>query len=414
VSTVAEGVRASADIPAGSLLIREKPHCTADFTLSDNKDFAKTIASLQAQLSSGLPPSIKDELTKAMPNSAQALARHCMAFGGEEGSTGMVAAVLPKIAALAHSDTPNCTLSVAWGFRVNDRIIVSVLALRDISAGEHLTIAHTTSLVDPRRRQARLQWLQRKPAGGTEPQAAWVQPLTAVKSGGSVSAELGADFDHVPPSGTVNKGTAPQAFESSLAFLVKATASLEETHWMMLAARRTCIVSLMYLGKWPAAWSQLRAQTRAVFSMLPLAHVEAQYHTHALAEHILRAWNVEDTSAAAAASIGAMMRYTSALQDEKNRAAGTARAPSPIPTSLATAMASQAQAEVKGTENGDDDAATEEELKRAAVANSAALAAAAVRIAGHEDAWVCNMLHGAQVLRAAQQQGFVNGPPPGM
>lgn len=397
---------ATVDIPAGAVVVREFPFAAVDFKFAAHSNFVDAVAALQPHLLPGLPPSIKDVIYKNKEQSVQALAGYCVAFGGEEGSPDMVMTVLPKIASLSDSNQPNCTLSVAWGFRINERIIVSVVTLRPITAGESLKISHGSVLIDPVAREARRSWraLARVPAqqsdsaptqptGGTAP---WVQGVIAVKAEGALSPELVADFAHVIPSARVTKSSATEAHQASAAFLGRAEQALADTHWMMIAARRTAIVSLMYLAKWSAAWGILQTQSRAVFKLLPPAHAEAQYHTHALAEHILRAWNVEDPSAAGAASIGAMMRYTMAAHHVRGTFYKSA---------------------TNGGDGGESHDAGEEGVQDSSATPASAKAKeeedekVTEMLRGHEEAWVRDMLHGAQILRPAQQQAFIDGPP---
>jgi hypothetical protein len=157
----------------------------------------------------------------------------------------------------------------------------------------------------------------------------------------------------VPGSALVSAKTAPDAFAAATSFLSAAVEACPPSHPALFAARRTAIVALMHQQKWAEAWAVLRVQAIAVFLLLPHpADAEAQYHAHGLAEHILRGWQVTDAKAAGDASLGAMLRYTA----HSKRTGGG------------------------GTDHG-------------------------------PDAWVRDMMAGAQVLRPAQAQGFVDAAP---
>jgi hypothetical protein len=131
--------------------------------------------------------------------------------------------------------------------------------------------------------------------------------------------------------------------------------ALPATHPAVVAARRTAIVGLMHQQLWAEAWAVLRAQACAIFAILPhAADAEAQYGTHGLAEHILRGWALTDPKAAGDASLGAMLRFTAYSKRSTEGGAADDRGP---------------------------------------------------------DAWVRDMMAGAQVLRQAQAQGFVDAVP---
>ena len=290
-STTTSGWIATAQIPAGTVLIRER-----SLAVSNSIDDAPI------------------EVAAAEHGGA---VRACLWFGADvsEARTRVIA-VLPRLAAVAHSSAPNATLAMPIRWVPHEGTILTLLALTSISAGEQVTAARVEILQSPSRRAAQLLAMRVKESDDE-------RDVLAV-------AALDARLTAAPgvPTDVASRATAIKAMKTTFEALGSVTgdvrsavdawlcgeaaaAGLGVGHWRVIEARVRATCAAAAVAEWPDAWQRLALLTLAVAACgVHRSHADALRLTMELSGVIVRGWQKDDPAAALEATAGGLLART--------------------------------------------------------------------------------------------------------
>lgn len=424
---------ATADIPSGTLLIREVPCLVADN--------AHGLSSLRKAYDDWKSSSKHDQVVAALPSEAYTPTRQAPAHStmenfsrvqcsvlsfGPDRKSDSVSALFPTISWLGHSCAPNATTHIPTRYRIDNRLILSIIATEDISAGTEITISYVDLLQRPTDRKAQLTAALGSActctvckSGSIGRESATVAAAGTEGPAGSDSSSvsdsrgrLGLDAALVSRAAGASEAAAaglPAAYNTAMGckdlierarklegFLSDAQAVLAGTHWRMIHARHALILCYGGQKRYADAWKQLEKQVNAIYSILPASHADAQRLTMDIGGEILRAWMRVDKMAALEASAGSLLRSKSMPSTGTDSGAGAGAA--------AAAPVSNRDA----ADWGPDAALSSSALPTAAGSLGAAIASQARGIDGISPIpWVRDMVRGNEVLRPYVEQGFV-------
>ena len=299
---------ASAFIPAGAVLIRERP-----LAVSGAMDDAPV------------------EVAAAAHGGA---ARASLWFGADVASArARVAVVVPRLAAVAHSSAPNATLATPVRWAPHENTILTLLALVPIGAGEKVTCARAEILQSPAKRAAQLAAMCVKESTDERD----VRAVAALDARLTAAPGLPTETAATRAAAVTDMKTSFDALGSGVgdprvvvdAWLARAVAAvgLGEGHWRVVEARVRATCAAAAVADWPDAWRRLAALTHAVAACgVPLAHADALRLTMELSGVIVRGWQKDDPAAALEATAGGLLAKTVERRAENAWLVGTLEA----------------------------------------------------------------------------------------
>jgi hypothetical protein len=334
VASPGGGLHATAPIPAGTCVLRERPQRVVARAAGGAGGGAgiggpqspRAADALDAGAAPDGGPGVGADNAPTAGAAAAAGAPaaddaspQTVVFGADAAGAGGVAAVCPHLSAVRHSCAPNATLHIPTRYAIDTRVILALVTLVDVPAGAEVCAARVELLAAPGARAAALRGVTGRDAAcacdacaGTTPSAldAALEAVVAVAVAGSAAPPpppppppAAAEYDAaVAPGGTPSERQA-----RLVAFLTAAAPALAPTHWRLISARHELVLCLASRGEFAAAWATLRAQAAAVYAVLHPAHAEAQRVTMELASRVLSAWMRVDATAAMGAGPGSLL-----------------------------------------------------------------------------------------------------------